>query len=219
MIVYYFDTVERFFENCVDKHKDSCMMKSNSGNIYSNEKNKNYRPTPSTATDSCFPDAYLRRERGEVCIIRGNNMKMSDIELPPYNPPQRERNRKCIVCHEWKPEDEFSTNGGKRNKCLECTNKIQRQYRKKRIENGYHEIMKERDLERRVEYKKEIDARSKLRDAVKAGKIIRPTQCSICDCANKSIHAHHENYDKPLNVIWVCSTCHKREFHTAKEIS
>lgn len=51
-------------------------------------------------------------------------------------------------------------------------------------------------------------ARAKLNHHVKNGNIIKPDSCSMC---NKTgyIHAHHEDYSKPLDVIWVCPKCHK----------
>lgn len=52
-----------------------------------------------------------------------------------------------------------------------------------------------------------IKARSKLQKAISSGKIIRKTNCEICfiDCKP---HGHHEDYSKPLEVIWMCSKCH-----------
>lgn len=57
-------------------------------------------------------------------------------------------------------------------------------------------------------YKKKANARSLLNWHVNNGSILKPDACSIC---NKTgyIHAHHEDYSKPLDVIWVCPKCHK----------
>ena len=54
--------------------------------------------------------------------------------------------------------------------------------------------------------------------AVKTNKIIRPTVCSKCNSTNK-IYSHHEDYSKPLEVIWLCSKCHgerHREINSLK---
>lgn len=29
-------------------------------------------------------------------------------------------------------------------------------------------------------------------------------------CGNKKSQAHHENYKKPLDVIWLCASCHRK---------
>lgn len=51
-------------------------------------------------------------------------------------------------------------------------------------------------------------ARAKLNDAIKAGKIIRPTVCSECGQGVKRIEAHHHDYSRPFDVEWLCSRCH-----------
>ena len=50
----------------------------------------------------------------------------------------------------------------------------------------------------------------KLRQAVRSGKILRPTKCSKCGKRCRP-HGHHPNYDKPLEVKWLCVGCHKFE--------
>ena len=49
---------------------------------------------------------------------------------------------------------------------------------------------------------------AKLEMAVNSGKLSRPRNCSKCGTSKGRIVAHHEDYDKPLEVIWVCSKCH-----------
>lgn len=71
--------------------------------------------------------------------------------------------------------------------------------------NHYH--YKKLQMER---YPERIKARRKLHDAVRSGKIIRGI-CSACGDPNQKAHAHHEDYSKPLDVIWLCRTCHRKE--------
>jgi hypothetical protein len=56
--------------------------------------------------------------------------------------------------------------------------------------------------------KKAACARSRLRYAVKTGKITKPKSCQMCGVKTYRINSHHEDYDKPFDVIWVCSLCH-----------
>ena len=50
-------------------------------------------------------------------------------------------------------------------------------------------------------------ARAKIRYAVKIGKIKKPKKCEVCERI-KPVQGHHEDYSKPLEVIWLCSGCH-----------
>lgn len=44
-------------------------------------------------------------------------------------------------------------------------------------------------------------------DRVRRGKLFKPNKCADCgvEC---SPHAHHSDYQKPLDVLWVCRRCH-----------
>ena len=53
-------------------------------------------------------------------------------------------------------------------------------------------------------------ARNKLTAALSSGKIIRPANCLKCG-STKNIQGHHPDYNKPLEVIWLCLKCHKAE--------
>jgi ribosomal protein S27AE len=36
-------------------------------------------------------------------------------------------------------------------------------------------------------------------------------------CGNEKSLAHHEDYDKPLDVMWLCQPCHKQRHKELKE--
>ncbi len=61
-------------------------------------------------------------------------------------------------------------------------------------------------------YQKRFDpykrrARKILTESVRKGKTVKPKECSQCgfECVP---HGHHEDYSKPLEVIWLCAICH-----------
>ena len=55
----------------------------------------------------------------------------------------------------------------------------------------------------------ETSVRKKVYKAVRSGVLVRPDNCSICKSSNVGkIEAHHNDYNKPLDVIWVCKSCH-----------
>jgi hypothetical protein len=50
-------------------------------------------------------------------------------------------------------------------------------------------------------------AHEAVREALLAGRLVRPSTCSSCgkECVPQG---HHEDYGKPLVVQWLCTKCH-----------
>lgn len=55
-----------------------------------------------------------------------------------------------------------------------------------------------------------IRARKIFRAAVKTGFLVRPNHCSKCMKECKP-DGHHDDYNKPLEVRWLCKVCHNHE--------
>ena len=60
----------------------------------------------------------------------------------------------------------------------------------------------------RDNHPKEILAHSEFHRAIYSGKIIKPLKCSLCGSETKLV-GHHFDYNKPLEVIWLCYSCHR----------
>jgi hypothetical protein len=135
----------------------------------------------------------------------------------------------CFRCGETKPLDAFYKHpmmaDGHLNKCADCTRSDVRANRKARIEyyQAYDRsrardpgrIFERRQRDRRAGYKphNETDpvkraARVALGNAVRDGRLKKAPECEICSSADDRLHGHHEDYSKPLEVIWVCAACH-----------
>ena len=52
-------------------------------------------------------------------------------------------------------------------------------------------------------------ARLAVRLAVKEGRLVRPAECPSCLWTG-IIHGHHEDYANPLDVVWLCASCHAK---------
>jgi transposase-like protein len=52
-------------------------------------------------------------------------------------------------------------------------------------------------------------AHSAVHRAVESGVLVMPRNCEACSTMKK-LHAHHEDYTRPLDVRWLCPRCHKR---------
>lgn len=57
-------------------------------------------------------------------------------------------------------------------------------------------------------YPERRKAQGKLAYAIKTGKI-KKGRCEVCGI--KKVHAHHKDYDKPLDVIWLCPIHHHEQ--------
>jgi hypothetical protein len=53
-------------------------------------------------------------------------------------------------------------------------------------------------------------ARWAVSNAIRRGKLFKPGACSQChfEFEPHLIQAHHEDYSRPLDVIWACAVCH-----------
>jgi hypothetical protein len=50
---------------------------------------------------------------------------------------------------------------------------------------------------------------------LRKGRLVK-TPCADCGTTNR-LHAHHEDYSKPLDVIWLCAFCHYARHHARQE--
>jgi hypothetical protein len=53
-------------------------------------------------------------------------------------------------------------------------------------------------------------AKSRVRDAIRSGRLVRPTTCEWCGVTGIPIEAAHADYARPLDVRWLCRRCHRR---------
>lgn len=126
----------------------------------------------------------------------------------------------CSKCRKKRPGAEFAVDStrptGRTSYCSKC-------YRaKKKIEHRRHpgannkhserhrlnnpETYRARALLNRAHYPKAAYARGVIRNEVKRGRLKREP-CETCGRAYA--HAHHDDYDKPLEVRWLCPTHHR----------
>lgn len=59
-----------------------------------------------------------------------------------------------------------------------------------------------------------VRARSKVYVALASGRLEK-RPCEAVDrhgrfCRRTPVHAHHEDYSRPLDVVWLCRCCHAR---------
>ncbi len=71
----------------------------------------------------------------------------------------------------------------------------------------YKETVRRRTKNYREKHPEKIKAHGKVRAALKINELSKPVECEICK-KKKILEAHHEDYSRPLEVIWICRQCH-----------
>jgi hypothetical protein len=56
---------------------------------------------------------------------------------------------------------------------------------------------------------KQKAANAYIQRYIKKGIVIRSTKCTTCQAQGKT-EAHHDDYNKPLEVLWLCRRCHMK---------
>jgi len=130
----------------------------------------------------------------------------------------------CSKCGEEKSFHEFykdkSRPDGLRADCKMCFRKYdhkrgQTEYRKsqnRKNERGWYKKNPDKARAKKMRYPERYKARVALRYAVRKGRITRPVVCSVCG-KHGPTEGHHNDYSKPLDIRWVCHSCH-RKIHT-----
>jgi hypothetical protein len=132
----------------------------------------------------------------------------------------------CFKCNQEKPLSAYYRHpqmaGGHLNKCKECKKEDVRGNRKAKLAY-YREYDRERGSRQSPEYCKEYLAKypekykthNAVNNAVRDGRLVK-APCIICG-ASKA-HGHHDNYGRPLDVVWLCAAHHKQR-HQSHEFS
>lgn len=58
-----------------------------------------------------------------------------------------------------------------------------------------------------AKYPWKVRAKTAVSDAIRKGVLVRPDNCE--ECGNTKPEAHHDDYNKQLDVRWLCRLCHK----------
>ena len=149
--------------------------------------------------------------------------------------------RKCKSCAERLELGEFYNHPlgkhGKDHICKICRRRQTKKNRNEKIEQYRAHDRKRGSLPHRVQLRERLSeiyyqdgtfARAKdrwvkrnpekrkasflLNRAIRSGLISRG-KCVNCESMER-VHGHHDDYSKPLDVVWLCATCHPK--HHAK---
>lgn len=154
----------------------------------------------------------------------------------------------CFKCGALKPLSEFYVHSqmadGHLNKCKDCTKKDSAKREKilmsnpvlREIELTRHRLKSARFRKEGRKANKESIFKSKtkweqnnkhkkfaqccVRGAIRSG-MLKRKPCEVCNSTHL-IHAHHDDYSKPLDVVWLCPKHHGErhvEINKARRLS
>lgn len=118
----------------------------------------------------------------------------------------------CKECGVDKTPDSYYVSN--RSRCKDCvkasvrqrrkTNPKVQEYDRKRGNRQSSEYLKKY----REKYPKKYSAHNMVNNYIRDGKLVK---VDTCECGSTfAVEAHHDDYNKPLEVRWLCAVCHKR---------
>lgn len=148
--------------------------------------------------------------------------------------------RYCTGCQKPKRDDEFYVS--QRAKCKDC---VKARVRENRTRNAdyyrAYDRMRYREYEHRQEAAKKSSAnypedkrrecirrkreaepqkykaRNAVNNALRDGRLVRSETCFFCQSSTR-LQAHHPDYNRLLDVVWLCSSCHGKLHHLTGDL-
>lgn len=144
--------------------------------------------------------------------------------------------KRCFKCGQKKSLADFYRHkmmaDGHLNKCKECSKKDTRANRRENRVYYQEYDRKRANLPHRVEARKQyqctenyrvsaakgrkryLERHPEIRKAhiivgnfLRDGKLTKAESCEGCGSSER-LHAHHSDYSRPLDVVWLCHVCH-----------
>jgi len=131
--------------------------------------------------------------------------------------------KKCIECRQIKPASDYYRHpmmaDGKMGVCKECHKKRMLHRRRNNPEVQAYDRLRSKLPERKffarantIKWRKnnpeKYKAETMVGNALRDGKLKKGI-CEICG-TDEHVHAHHDDYSKPLEVRWLCALHHHR---------
>lgn len=73
--------------------------------------------------------------------------------------------------------------------------------------------------EYRHKNKEKVYARNLVYKHVRRGHMVKPEKCEQCGNSYGKVHAHHNDYSKPLEVQWLCDLCHRHRHNKLLDVN
>lgn len=128
--------------------------------------------------------------------------------------------KQCKTCGEIKALDEFvikkHCKDGRGGSCKTCSYNYHKAYlATDKGKASRAKAIKKYTAKYREKYPNKRKAVTAVYRAVRSKKIDKPVLCQYCG-SYKPLEGHHRDYNKPLDVQWLCSPCHNK-WHAKNE--
>jgi len=135
--------------------------------------------------------------------------------------------KNCSRCKKLLPSESFYKDNSRRSKltprCKDCDRVFRRESRLRNPETHIKRNKRyyQKHKKRKAEYLKKwraknwfkANAHEAVTRAIKLG-LLKRKSCE--KCKNTKADAHHEDYGKPLEVMWLCRSCHMEQHSKSK---
>lgn len=124
--------------------------------------------------------------------------------------------RKVANARAWRQANKDRYNARRRARRKERPNVARDQERRYREANRERkrEANRKASIVKRQRHPQKVKARAILNSAIAQGLIRRPDRCEDCGALPaETLHGHHHDYSKPLDVEWLCRICHEGRHH------
>lgn len=167
----------------------------------------------------------MRYNRGVGCLsIRLSPVRHRRATMTPHKPNYRIKT--CAQCSVSKPLEDFSpyrrNADGRHSYCKNCVAANAKTKRNRDLDKARKrerarpqrsatmtEARRKRCNQQSKKYRLQSPQKSRARSAVKHALLIGVLVRKPCErCGSENSEAHHEDYSKPLEVIWLCRLDH-----------
>ncbi|MAH45379.1 hypothetical protein CMI37_06095 [Candidatus Pacearchaeota archaeon] len=122
----------------------------------------------------------------------------------------------CRSCSQYKPLEQFAKSNrhfsGYETRCLICKAEWQRRYNQTRKGKESHLKANRRSSRK---YPERVRAYYQVYKSVRSGNLVPAEQCEERGCRDTNVRASHTDYNKPLEVRWLCAL-HTRRTDTPR---
>jgi hypothetical protein len=185
---------DQFYKNCLICKKCRCKQ--------TNEWRKNNKEKVAISRKK-LQEKDKEKYLNNLKIIYKNNREKLLEKAKTWRENNREKTSQSVK--DWKLKNsekikEYVRNNKEKQKIYA------EKYKNKDVER-FNALRRESIRRSKEKFPEKVRARKMVECAIRNGFMERPNSCSICSIECNP-DGHHPDYNKPLEVVWVCRKCH-----------